>query len=416
MKNILIYLLSNISNGLLPLALLPLFTKYLSPIEYGFVALFQMFFVFFRSMSGISYVTACERNYFSKGFCNTTYVNASFNLIIATSFILFIFVYLFSESISKATELNSRYIFQAIASGAFAVIVQLRLSQWQVEKNALRYGFLQLLLGLMNNLLAIALVVYLDMGVEGRVDSIFYTYMVFCLICYFSLYKENKINLSIGSNNVYKEIICFSLPLLPHLFGVLLLTVFDRFVLKMNLGLEMVGIYMVGFQLMASVGILSDAFNKFFSPIQMELLANESLDSSKLLVKYIYMWMVFISVCGLFSIMLLDFFTKYFLDEEYVKVTDIIPWLALGQIFNGIYITLLNVIYFSKKTASLSISTLIVSCIHIVVFYVMTNLYGLEGAGIAFSISMAIRLIFTFILSNMVLPLPWLLRKSELSG
>lgn len=409
MKNIFIYLLSNITNGLLPLALLPLFTKYLTPTEYGYVTLFQMFFIFFRSIAGSSYVTSSERNYFSKSFDNSNYVSTSFRLIIITSLIIFSLVYFFSNSISVVSDLKVEYIFLSLASGAFAVVIQLRLSQWLVKKQATIYGVLQVMIGLSGNFLAIIFVVNLGMGVEGRINSIFYTYLIFFLISIYSLHKDNCINLQSWSTEECKDIVCFSLPLLPHLLGVLLLTVFDRLILKINLGVEIVGIYMVGFQLMSSVGILSDAFNKFFSPIQMELLSAKSIESKKLLVKYVYLWSLVISICGFIANIAFCFFAKFFLDIKYHNVTEIIPWLALGQVFNGIYISILNIVYFSKKTAALSISTMVVSALHIFVFYMMTKYFGIEGAGIAFSISMAVRLVFTFILSNVVLPLPWYL-------
>ncbi|RXF01989.1 oligosaccharide flippase family protein [Pseudoalteromonas sp. PS5] len=410
MKSVFIYLLSNITNGLLPLALLPLFTEHLTPTEYGYVTLFQMFFIFFRAISGSSYVTSSERNYFSKGFDNNSYVNTSFFLIIITSLFLFLLICFFSNSISAVSDLKIEYVFLSFASGVFAVVIQLRLSQWLVRKKAIIYGVLQVMIGLSGNILAIIFVVNLGMGVEGRVDSIFYTYLIFSLICIYSLYKDGCINFRRWSTRECKDILYFSLPLLPHSLGVLLLTVFDRLVLKINLGVEIVGIYMVGFQLMSAVGILSDAFNKFFSPIQMELLSAESTESKKLLVKYIYIWSLAISLCGFVANIALCFFVKSFLDIKYHEVTKVIPWLALGQVFNGIYISILNIVYYSKNTAALSFSTMVVSAVHILVFYTMTKYFGIEGAGIAFSISMAIRLMFTFILSSVVLPLPWVFR------
>ena len=411
MKNILIYLLSNIANGLLPLALLPFYTQYLTPEEYGFVALFQMFFVFFRSMSGASYVTASERNYFGREYRNKVYVNSCFNLIVITCFILLLICSLFSDFIYNISDLSIVYIVKAVATGAFAVVVQLRLSQWQVEKKASMYGVLQVSLGMLNNFSGAFLVIYIGMGVEGRIDSIFYTYMLFSLICYCSLLKENKIKFKLGYKEefkVYKDIFKFSLPLLPHILGVLLLTIFDRFILKVNLGLEIVGIYMVSFQLMSSIGMLSDAFNKFFSPVQMKLMSGGTYKECKSIVRYIYIWSIFIVISGFISTLVFNYFVHNFLDAEYLDVTNILPWMAAGQVFNGIYLSLLNVIYYSKKTTLLSISTIIVSAIHLIMFYFLTNLYGLEGAGMAFCSSMAIRLVFTFVLSNKVFKLPWL--------
>ncbi|EGR2111978.1 hypothetical protein D0C13_22570, partial [Vibrio parahaemolyticus] len=105
-KNVLIYLLSNILVGVLPLALMPFYTKYLSPSEYGTIALFQMLYIVFRSLSGMSYITATERNYFKKEFNNSRYCSASLQLTLISLFFILLILMLIGDSIAIFIGLN----------------------------------------------------------------------------------------------------------------------------------------------------------------------------------------------------------------------------------------------------------------------------------------------------------------------
>ncbi|EGR0633261.1 hypothetical protein E8A67_24595, partial [Vibrio parahaemolyticus] len=227
--------------------------------------------------------------------------------------------------------------------------VQLRLNQWQVRKYAYKYGALQVLLALLNNLIGLYLIVEMSQGVEGRVDSILYAYLIFSLFSLCSLYNDRvlifKPNLKLNIER--KSILNFALPLLPHVIGVFFITVFDRFILGLNLGLESVGFYMVAFQLMSALGMVSDAFNKFFSPVQMRLLEQGSEESLQKLAKYIYVWVAFILSSALISVVIFNFYIENFLSAQYIESKSILPWLAMGHCFNALYLVFINSIYFS---------------------------------------------------------------------
>jgi len=59
-----IYLLSNILNATIPFALLPILTRYLSPAEYGEIAMFQTLLAGLAAVTGFSVAGACNRKYY----------------------------------------------------------------------------------------------------------------------------------------------------------------------------------------------------------------------------------------------------------------------------------------------------------------------------------------------------------------
>ena len=62
--NTVIYLFSNVLNASIPLLLLPILTRYLSPSDYGVVAMFQMVLAVFGALAGLSVFGAANRQYY----------------------------------------------------------------------------------------------------------------------------------------------------------------------------------------------------------------------------------------------------------------------------------------------------------------------------------------------------------------
>src|SRR5690606_17991832 len=62
-----IYLFSNILNALVPFALLPILTRYLTPAEYGEVAMFQTWIAALAACTGLSVQGAAERKFYDIG-------------------------------------------------------------------------------------------------------------------------------------------------------------------------------------------------------------------------------------------------------------------------------------------------------------------------------------------------------------
>ena len=64
LKNILWYILPFLVRNIIPLISLPFFTRYLSPEEYGVLALSVIYGLFIVGVLNLGLISAFERNYF----------------------------------------------------------------------------------------------------------------------------------------------------------------------------------------------------------------------------------------------------------------------------------------------------------------------------------------------------------------
>ncbi len=71
------------------------------------------------------------------------------------------------------------------------------------------------------------------------------------------------------------------------------------------------------------------------------------------------------------------------------------------------YLMVTNYIFYSKRTALLSASTITAGLVNVGLLVVLISLMGLKGAAVAFAISMAFKFLMTWFVANLRHPMPW---------
>src|SRR5690554_220668 len=99
------------------------------------------------------------------------FIGTCVQILFVTSRICLTVLVGFSGQLSKWLALDKHWILLAVLVTAANIIIQLRLGQWQVRKQALKYGTLQISQSLLNVVLSLALVVVLLKGADGRISA-----------------------------------------------------------------------------------------------------------------------------------------------------------------------------------------------------------------------------------------------------
>ena len=405
-----IYLFSNILNAVIPFILLPILTRYLSPEEYGEVAIFQTLLGALGAFVGMTFVGAANRKFFDGNLEKNElaeFIGSCVQLITISTVIIFSVLFLFRLSVSEWLSLKSSYVLFAVVVSFCTAIISLRLGQWQVQKKAVKYGALQISQSLFNMLLSLLLVAVLLKGAEGRIDAQIVASLIFVLIAFFLLKKDGLLKTFNWRKKYLAEALSFGLPLMPHLAGGFLLNSVDRFVINNEIGLADAGIYMVAVQLTAAIGIVFDAINKAYVPWLFEKLKADSYKVKQEIVRLTYLWYLAIALGVLIAFYIGPWLVVFIAGEKYAVAGKVVGWLALGQGFQGMYLMVTNYIFFSKKTGLLSIASIGSGLLNLFLLIIFVRILGLQGAAIAFALSMGIRFILTWFIAHKQHPMPW---------
>lgn len=395
----------------IPFILLPILTRNLSNEEYGLIAIFTSLSSGLIGLVGLCVIGAAERKYYDGDVTKKTlseFNGTCIQIILCTSIFLLLICFLFKEYFVKVIPIPGEWLFLAIFATASTLIVSLRLGQWQVRGKAVSFGCLQVSSSLLNLLLSLCLVVILGLGALGRVWSIALVSISMAVLSIVLLYKDDLIKLFCFRKVYLKEALAYGIPLIPHVFGVFLLTSVDRFVISDSLGLGPAGIYLVAMQISTAFTIVFNSINKAYVPWLYSKLKVDDKSQMNAIVKYTLNYYLVLILVGILVFFSGSYVVGIIVGENFKAAGEIIGYLCLGQIFGGMYLMVTNYIFYSKKTGLLSLVTISSGCINILLMILFIEYWGLVGVGIAFCIAKFYQFAFTWYLASKVHPMPWL--------
>lgn len=408
-----VYLVSNILNAIIPFILLPILTRYLSPSEYGEVAMFQTLLGALGAFVGLVFVGAANRKYYDSDLTEddlAEFIGACIQISFISSLVTLLIFFIFQGQLSELIGLKPIYILLAVIVGFCSVVINIRLGQWQVQKKAVKYGFLQISQSFINLIFSLLFVVIFLRGAEGRIDAQVVAALAFLLIALFLLYKDNLVKFFSWRKDYIKEAIAFGGPLVFHISGAFLLLTVDRFIINKELGLAEVGIYMVAVQLVSVMNMIFDAVNKAYVPYLYECIKRNDLQEKIRLVRNIYIWFFLIMIVVAVAFAIGPWFVVFFAGDKYAAAGKVIGLLALGQGFKGMYLMVTNFIFYSKKTKVTAYITITVGLINLGLLVVLVTSYGIVGAASANAISMLLFFIMSWYFSAKLVNMPWRLK------
>ncbi len=404
-----IYLLSNILNAAIPFALLPVLTRYLTPAEYGEVAMFQTWLAALGAFTGLSVHGAAARKYYDTGMDGQElkrFIGACLQVLAFSTLFTFLVVFLLRAQLATWLGLKPAWVLAAVGVSAASFVIQVRLEQWQIRRQAISYGMLQISQSLLVMLLSLLLVVVLLWAAQGRILAHIWTVLAFMVIALYFLHKDKLLAFNDKWSRI-REALAFGVPLIPHVAGSFLVSAVDRFVVNAELGLAQAGMYMVAVQFSSVMLLVFDAINKAYIPWLYERLQRNVHAEKQQVVRYTYLYFAVVLFIAALAFLVGPYFITLIAGERFSSAGDAIGWLALGQAFGGMYYMVTNYIFYSKRTGLLSLSTITAGLVNVALLLVLIKPFGIVGAAQAFCIAMAMRFLLTWAVAQRRHPMPW---------
>lgn len=407
-KNALIYTGSNVLTASIPLLLLPILTRALSPDDYGMVALFSLAVSIFGAFTGLNVQSALTVRYFQVEKSEFSgYVGTALGILfISTSSILTVAI-IAGEYISSLTLIPQDWLIAAVITSGSQIAIQIRLAIWQVQHKALQYGSLSLTQSLVNAGLSLYLILVVNLAWQGRLIGLITSTTMFMVIGVYLLNLNNEVAKPKNFGKAAMDILKFGLPLIPHVIGAILLSSIDRFMISNFMGLTEAGIYTVAFQIAGAMSLLTGAINNAYSPWLMSKLKTKNSVIQMRIVKGTYGYFIFLLILAL-GISYAAPLLLLLVGEEFRGTGYLFIYIALGQAFIGMYLMLSSFILFFDKTGILSALTIITGIINVLAIYILIKVNGLMGVAQAFAFSMALRFFCAWFITQKLCPMPWI--------
>ena len=404
-----VYFGTSVINASIPFFMLPVLTRFLEPSEYGEVAVFTVWVSLISAICGLSVHGAAARKYYDFEDPDEhigEFTTACLLLLISSTLVVLLVILPLAPWISGILGLSKQWVVVGVGFAFCNFLISLRMGQWQVRKEPLKYGSFQISRSILDVSLSLMLVVSLTLGVTGRITGMTAAAMLFAAIALHLLYRDGLIKRS-WRPDYMKEAASFGVPLIPHILGAFLLLTIDRAVIGAVLGLESAGFYMVAAQIAGILNIVLDSFNKAYVPWLYERLKQDQRDEKLFVVKLTYIYYLALLVIAGVAFLFGGSFLTLVAGESYAPAAEIVAWLVLGQCFRGMYLMVTSYIFYARRTKYLAMVTISSGILNIVIMFPLLQYYGVLGAAYAFCISMFLQFVFVALVARRLVSMPW---------
>ncbi len=406
-----VYTAANLLQRSLSFLLLPLYTHYLSPNDYGILAVVTTLNGFLSVLFTWSLPAAIGRFYFDYRDDPKTLQEFWGTVIIAvllSSLIGGLVLFLTGSIILKPVMGDIPfwpYIAIGISTLIFQPLFQVFLSAMQVQGQAGRYAIYSTVQLIINLTLILGLVILFGWKAEGPLFATLITSIIFFIVTLVSFRKSFR---WVFRTHLFKQAAKYCLPLVPHSLSAQILVVTDKFFLNTMMGAASAGIYHIAFLFGTIVTTFVDSVNRAYVPVAMEALEDNKATSLQELkangMTLIGGYCLLGTLVSLFSLEMLQLFTS----EPYHVAHLVVPLIAFAFVLRGIYYILVNILMFKKDaTRWVSVGTFIGALANIGLNFHLIPMYGMAGAALATLIS---QLVMTVVIGKLGLkhePIQW---------
>ena len=402
-----VYTGANILNAAIPFLLLPVLTRVLSPADYGTVAMFGIVVTILGAFTGLSVHGAVGVRYFQLDRERMPpYVGSCLAILAVSSTVVLCVVAVVHPWLERIVHVPGDWLLVAVLISGSQVVIDIRLSLWQVQGKPIRYGAFQVTQSLLNGGLSLLLVLGLGMAWEGRALGQAVAIIVFMLIALFLLFRRTEASRPTTMNDA-RDALNFGVPLIPHVIGGLLIATTDRLMITNMLDVAQAGIYMVAMQMGMVLGLLTDSFNRAYAPFLMGALVKEDPSRDCKIVRGTYLYFLLVTLAALVLGLTAPSLLSVLVGEQFRPAAGAVLYVAMGYAFSGMYCMVTNYVFFMSKTGYLAIVTFASGVFNIISTYFLIKVNGVLGAAQAFMLSQAMIFLCTWWLAHRFRPMPW---------
>lgn len=389
-KNTAIYTIGSILPKAAGLILLPLYTKYLSPEQYGVLSsmwvLESILMVFFSLSFGSSifrlywdYKTEEER----KKFLGTMFMSMS-GMGLVCAILLFAFQN-FIDGIYSGISFYPYFLY-SIITVFISNLFDLPQKVLMLKDRALHYVMLSVGFFTINSSLIIYFVIYKEQGAAGYMLSTLITTILFLPFYLYITFKNVTLHFSSAD---FKSMLFFSLPILPTLLSSWVLDLSDRIFIEKYFSLTEVGIYSLAYKISGIVLIISGGFNLAFRPAFFKLSNSENqVEAQDMIYKFNNAFLLVL----LIFFFLLCFFTKeiilLFFDAAYSTAYLYVPIICFSYFLSVIGGVIARYFEQSKKMKINMYIYIAGALLNIVFNFILIPHMGAYGAAFSTVLSM----------------------------
>jgi O-antigen/teichoic acid export membrane protein len=391
--------------------LLPIYTRILTPYEYGIVGYLQVFLQLATILLAFGFQGAQTRFFYENRTDKGALGEFMFTINI-TSMIIGVVIFLPVSILGKIQGWTigaqgipmHPYMTVTFATILISIVRNNISGYYRMRQEYIKASILQVLTFFLTAGMTIFLVMTFEDGAYGKIlgNLVGYLGVVLIFIVFYArnfVFKFSKASLSYA--------IGFGGPIVIHLLLSTIHNSIDRIMLEGYLSLESLGIYTIALSVSSAMQMFVTSFNQAYQPTYYQIMSSSTANAHITVVKTFKIWLLLITTITIGGIFLGGPFLTVFAGEKFAESSKILPFLLVSVYVGSFYYFFSSAIFYFKKTKLLPIITGSSAIINISLNFLLIPKLGMVGAAVATIISHGWISIFSFYWGNKLFHIKW---------
>lgn len=406
-----VYSLANIFTRFLQVLLLPLYTRLLTPADYGIlstittVSVILAIFVTFQLDSSVFrwYVETEDEQERKKTFASSIW----FQLVVSA--LVTLALYLYQHSFGVLIENDGQivdigvYLVIAAATVFFMTFENVLLVYLRIQRRKWETMIVVVISALMVILTTVYLVAVLKLGVYGVLMAGLVASIVKAILS-LGILREWFSPLNFSYSRL-KEMLAYSLPFVPAGLALWVVGLIDRLFLLHYSGATETGLYHIGNNIASGVTIVVAGFLQAWSPFAFSI--SDSLTAKETYAAALEIFLVLTCLASVFISFYSPEFLQVFTTIPYYSAYNTVGILCLSSVLLGVYQISGIGLALAKKTLPIFYATAASALVNISLNFTLIPVYGRMGASWATLLSVLVIPTILFFVSQKYYFIPY---------
>lgn len=402
------YGLANFGIRALNFLLLPLYTRYLSPTDYGLITLAETFAAFLALVIGLGFDCAIQRLYFQHlddPAVLASYLGSALKFALAAAAFAILLTVTAGRPILHAFaprfDVPYRFLVWAIITAASAQFLQYKLIVFQSQGRSGSYALVSVASFLLTAGFAVALVVLAQRGASGMLLGKLAASVIGLVV---TLFLFSAVLRTPFHWRYVRETLAIGTALVPHQLMAGGLMAADRFILGYYRDLSEVGLYSIAYTFGGVMSLVTMSLTQAWAPLYYEL-ARKQEDGRRALGRICSVLAVVLSAVACFGALIAQDFIAHFLDHRYIAAGRVVPWIIGAYLAHSMFAMFTLAVMQAKRTQWLMLVSFTALLANTILNFVLIPQIGMYGAAYATIAAYVVEVIVMYFVAQRVYPL-----------
>lgn len=396
-------MLAGLFPNLVNLILLPIYTRFLDPADYGLVSLVTTLVSFLATGAGLQLANSSARLYFDyRGERLKTYVSTILFSLLLINVLLLTGYHLAGPQLTSwlfpRVEIPYfPYVFLGLVGLFFMTVVNFAKGLFRVQERARIFFAGSLSFVIAGAGFGIYFVVVRRMGPRGVLLATASNAALHAVVLSFFIRSLLRLRFEF---KILRSALSYSLPLIPHAMGLVLFSYTDKYILSFYVPLSAIGIYDLAVRLTTAMKMFVASYHAAMNP---DFVRSSLIDRTDTIERYtgiITRWAALLAGVFLGVSLFAESIIRLLSPPAYHSAYRLVPILAAGIVFYGLHGFPIAALMVEKRTRVFPVITLGAGLLNVGLNLWLIPIYGVPAAAWTTLISYASAFLLSLWLSR----------------